>query len=175
VLDPFLLSKWVADSYIRGFLPISPFSQTAVDRRNSFRNVVQQSTVQGAATRSSRELRTTVQSVGSFLARHLWIWPIIAITFLWIIGIWVHSSIVSTMKDSLRSEMQTLLQVETAMLETWLADQESNAESLANNINVRMMSFTGQQHQCQDDVIGNIGRRPSHYVDDPIGQVADAQ
>lgn len=45
------------------------------------------------------------------------------------------------MKNSLRSELQTLLQVETAMLETWLADQESNAESLANNINVRTMAL----------------------------------
>ena len=45
------------------------------------------------------------------------------------------------MKNSLQSELQTLLEVETAMLETWLADQEGNAESLANNINVRMMSL----------------------------------
>jgi len=45
------------------------------------------------------------------------------------------------MKNSLQSELQTLLEVETAMLKTWLADQEGNAESLANNINVRMMSL----------------------------------
>ena len=45
------------------------------------------------------------------------------------------------MKNSLQSELQTLLEVETAMLKTWLSDQEGNAESLANNINVRMMSL----------------------------------
>ena len=92
-------------------------------------------------TWNSHTIGQTFRSTGSFLTKHIWVWPIIGITLLTLIGLLVHSSIVTTMKSSLRSELKTLLEVETAMLETWLAAQESNAESMANNINVRMLTL----------------------------------
>jgi serine/threonine protein kinase len=71
------------------------------------------------------------------LKKQLWIWPIIAVVLLAIIGYAIRAAIERTMKASLRSELQTLVSVEQSMLETWLKVQESNAESLANDQQVR--------------------------------------
>jgi nitrate reductase NapE component len=64
-----------------------------------------------------------------FLQKQLWIWPIIAVVLLAAIGFGIRSAIERTMKENLRSELQTLLSVEQSMLETWLKVQEANAES----------------------------------------------
>jgi serine/threonine protein kinase len=82
-----------------------------------------------------------MRETGHFVTRHIWVWPIAATLLLALIGWKVHHAIESTTKEGLRSELQTLLDVETAMLKTWLAAQESNAESLANSINIRSMTL----------------------------------
>jgi eukaryotic-like serine/threonine-protein kinase len=74
-----------------------------------------------------------------FLKKQLWIWPIIAVVVLAVIGFAVKSAIERTMQASLKSELQTLLSVERSMLETWLKVQESNAETLANDPQVRRL------------------------------------
>ena len=45
------------------------------------------------------------------------------------------------MRANLASELQTLLDAETAMLETWLATQISNAETLANDRQIRQTVY----------------------------------
>lgn len=79
----------------------------------------------------------TVSRTGLFLKKQLWIWPIIAVLVLAVIGYAMKSAIESTIQDSLRSQLQTLLSVERSMLETWLKVQQANAESLANDEQVR--------------------------------------
>ena len=79
----------------------------------------------------------TVTRTGLFLKKQLWIWPIIAVVILSVVGLWVRHAIESTMKENLRSELQTLLAAETAMLEKWFEVQSSNAESAANNLPFR--------------------------------------
>src|SRR4051812_40256396 len=74
---------------------------------------------------------------GLMLKRQLWIWPIIAVVLLAIIGYSVSRSIQQTMEDNLRSELGTLLNVERSMLEKWFKVQESSAQTLANNQEVR--------------------------------------
>src|SRR6185295_5058716 len=71
------------------------------------------------------------------LKKQLWIWPIIAVVLLAGIGFGIRIAIERTMKASLRSQLQTLLSVEKSMVETWLKVQESNAESLANDQQIR--------------------------------------
>src|SRR5262245_43972981 len=71
------------------------------------------------------------------LKKQLWIWPIIAVVVLAIIGYSVSSLIHRTMEDNLRSELTTLLTVEKSMLEKWLKVQEAAAVSLANNPDIR--------------------------------------
>ena len=61
----------------------------------------------------------TITRTGVFLRKQIWIWPILAVVLLSIVGLGVRHAIVNTMENGLRSELQTLLDVETAMLETW--------------------------------------------------------
>ena len=58
----------------------------------------------------------TVSRTALLLKRQIWIWPIIAVVLLSAIGLAVRHAIETTMKDGLRSELQTLLDIETAML-----------------------------------------------------------
>jgi len=82
----------------------------------------------------------TVYRTRLFLKKQLWIWPIIAFVLLLAIGWVVSGAIERTMKENLRSELQTLLSVEQSMVETWLKVQEANAESLANDQQIRTIA-----------------------------------
>src|SRR5262245_8414968 len=79
----------------------------------------------------------TISHTGLFFKRQLWIWPIIAIVLLACVGMGIRVAIERTMKASLRSQLQTLLGGERSMVETWLKVQEQNAESLANDQQIR--------------------------------------
>jgi hypothetical protein len=92
---------------------------------------------QAHMTWASTSIGRSVTRTGMFLKKQLWVWPIIAIVILSIVGFAVRSAIESTMKANLRSGLSTLLEVEKSMLETWLDVQTSNAETLANDLNVR--------------------------------------
>jgi serine/threonine protein kinase len=79
----------------------------------------------------------SISRTGLLLKKQLWVWPIIAIVLLAVVGVGIHTGIARTMKASLRSQLQTLLGVERSMVETWLKVQEQNAESLANDQQIR--------------------------------------
>jgi hypothetical protein len=91
----------------------------------------------GHMTFAKSSVGRTMSRAGTFLKRELWVWPIIAVVVLAIVGFGARRSIESTMKSNLESGLQTLLDVEVAMLETWLSVQASNAESMANSFEVR--------------------------------------
>jgi hypothetical protein len=74
---------------------------------------------------------------GVFLKRQIWLWPIIATVILAALGFGVRRAIEATIKEGLRSQLQTLLDVQTAMLENWFKTQSSNATTLANDAQVR--------------------------------------
>lgn len=88
-------------------------------------------------TWASRSFSGTVTKTRAFLGRQLWVWPIIAVTLLLFIGWGVHGSIERTMEGNLRSQLNTLLEVEVAMLRTWLDAHENNAGSVAGDTEVR--------------------------------------
>ena len=79
----------------------------------------------------------SLKGSGSFLKRNLWAWPILGVVLLTAGGLAVRSAIESTMRENLRSQLGTLLDVEVAMLETWFRGQESTARSAANAADVR--------------------------------------
>jgi len=79
----------------------------------------------------------TISRTGVFLKGQIWIWPILAVVLLSLIGLLVRGAIESTIRESLKSQLQTVVDLEAAMLDTWYGVQRSNAESLANNIDVR--------------------------------------
>jgi serine/threonine protein kinase len=83
----------------------------------------------------------TISRTQLFLRRQIWIWPIIAVVVLSLIGLAVRSAIESTMRESLLSQLSTVLHLETSMLETWFKVQTSNAESAANSLAVRKLAY----------------------------------
>ena len=92
---------------------------------------------QAHMTFSQSSLGNTVRRTRQFLTKQFWVWPIIAVIVLSIAGYVVSSSINRTMRNSLQSELTTLLNVERAMLEKWFKVQESSALTLANDQQVR--------------------------------------
>ncbi len=88
-------------------------------------------------TWAARSVSHTLTSTRLFLKKQLWLWPIIAVVLLSTLGFVVHRAIESTMKANLQSELQTLLGVERAMVERWMATQERNAEAMANDAETR--------------------------------------
>src|SRR6185295_5734376 len=82
-------------------------------------------------------LGRTMSRTALLFKKQLWIWPIVAIVLLAIVGYAVSSSIHQTMENTLRSQLQTLLTVERSMLEKWLKVQESSALTLANSRPIR--------------------------------------
>jgi len=96
---------------------------------------------QAHMTWASTSMGRSVTRTGILLKKNLWVWPVIAVVILSIIGVFVRSAIESTMKENLRSQLQVLLTAETAMLEKWFLVQCSHAETAANDIPVRETIF----------------------------------
>jgi serine/threonine protein kinase len=79
----------------------------------------------------------TISQTGLLLKKQLWVFPVAAVVVLLIVHFFVRRSIENTMKANLASQLQTLLNTESAMLETWLQVQESNATTLAADQRIR--------------------------------------
>ena len=91
-------------------------------------------------TWASRTISSTVTRTRQFLGGRIWVWPIIAVGLLLAIGWGVHGAIEQTMEDNLRSELETLRDVEVEVLRTWLSAQEQNAMSVACDVEVRRLT-----------------------------------
>ncbi|HJQ80364.1 MAG TPA: serine/threonine protein kinase [Lacipirellulaceae bacterium] len=83
----------------------------------------------------------SISRTGLFLKRQIWIWPIIAVVLLSLIGLFVRQAIETTMRNGLKSQLQTVVDLEAAMLKSWYQVQRSNAESLANNVDIRQTVY----------------------------------
>lgn len=92
-------------------------------------------------TWASRSMSQSMTRAGVFLKRQLWVWPIVAIIVLSAIGFFVKSSIESTIQGNLKSGLETLVNVEVSMLETFYRVNQSNANALANDTQVRALVY----------------------------------
>lgn len=88
-------------------------------------------------TWGSKSISRSLSRTGMFLKTQLWIWPIFAIVAMSLLAYGVGSAIEATMKENLKSQLQTLLNVEVAMIENWLHVQTSNCTALSNDLTVR--------------------------------------
>ncbi|NOX54653.1 MAG: serine/threonine protein kinase [Planctomycetes bacterium] len=88
-------------------------------------------------TWGGRSFERSLSSTGRFIQRQFWLWPLLAVLVLASIGFWVRRAIEQTMRDSLRSQLTTLLATETAMLKKWFEVQRKLAETMANDPEVR--------------------------------------
>ncbi len=115
---------------VLGVLMIPKFWQSSTSSAASRQKVAHMTFARTSVGRTFSKTRV-------LLKRQLWLWPLIAILLLSIIGFSVHRSIESTMKASLESQLKTLLNVEIAMLTNWYEVQSSQAEAIANNSALR--------------------------------------
>jgi eukaryotic-like serine/threonine-protein kinase len=83
----------------------------------------------------------TISRTGVFLKKQIWIWPILAVIVLSLIGLVVRRQIESTMREGLRSQLQTVVDLEADRLNAWYQVQKSNADALARNINIRQAVY----------------------------------
>jgi eukaryotic-like serine/threonine-protein kinase len=82
----------------------------------------------------------SVTRARQFLSQRLWVWPILAVLLLLAIGWGVHGAIERTMRDNLCSQLETLRDVEVAMLRTWLTGHQKNATSVAGDTEIRQLT-----------------------------------
>ncbi|MCC7476791.1 MAG: serine/threonine protein kinase [Pirellulales bacterium] len=83
----------------------------------------------------------TISRTGVFLKRQIWLWPILAVLLLSVIGLYVRHSIESTIRAGLRSQLETIVELESSMLDSWSRVQSSNAQSLANSLDIRQSVY----------------------------------
>ena len=122
---------------------------------NPFQLLSRRSTNQAARrnahmTWASRSMSQSMTRAGVFFKRQLWAWPIAAIVVLSGIGFFVKSSIEQTIQGNLESSLETLVNVEVSMLENFYRVQQSNANALANDSQVRELVY-----QLVDDRLEN--------------------
>ena len=72
--------------------------------------------VQGHITFGATSVGRSLSRTGLLLKKQLWIWPIIAVVLLAAVGYGIRTAIERTMKENLRSQLVTLLNVERSML-----------------------------------------------------------
>ncbi len=109
-------------------------------KRNPLLSSKRRSAAPAHMTWASRTLSATVSRTRKYLTRRMWVWPIIAVALLLAIGWAVHGAIERTMNENLRSELETLRDVEVEVLRTWLVAQEKNAMSVACDVEVRRLT-----------------------------------
>jgi serine/threonine protein kinase len=92
-------------------------------------------------TWASRSMSQSMTRAGVFFKRQLWAWPIAAIIVLSAIGFFVKKSIEETIQGNLKSGLETLVNVEVSMLETFYRVHQSSANGLANDSQVRDLVY----------------------------------
>lgn len=95
------------------------------------------STERARLTWAEKSVTHTITHTALFLRRQLWIWPVIAVVLLSIVGFSVRRAIETTMRQNVDSELNILLDVELAIVRNWLSLQQKNAEALANDTELR--------------------------------------
>lgn len=83
----------------------------------------------------------SVSRTGLFLKRQLWVFPLAAMVALAAIGFGVRVAIERTMKANLGSQLETVRDIQAAMLENWFRTQASNAATQANSESVRTLVY----------------------------------
>lgn len=81
----------------------------------------------------SLSLSGTVQTVGRFVRRQLWVWPILAAVLFGGVGWWVHATVEATLRREMAATLQTILKADVTALRTWMEEQAANAQILTLN------------------------------------------
>jgi hypothetical protein len=72
-----------------------------------------------------------------WLARHLWLWPLLGALLIGLVGFWGHRRVESTMRAELGQHLQTVLDADVAALRLWFSEKEFDAKSFAADVRIR--------------------------------------
>jgi eukaryotic-like serine/threonine-protein kinase len=72
-----------------------------------------------------------------FASKRLWVWPLVAAMVLAALAWWLRASIEATLRESLVSQLQTVLEADVTALDLWFKSQESTAEAVAGDPEIR--------------------------------------
>lgn len=133
------------------------------------RSLSSRATGQAHLTFGQTSVGRTFSRTRLLLKRQLWIWPILAVVMLAVVGYGIRTAIEQTMQRSLQSQLETLLTVERSMLETYLRIQETNAQSLANDQQVREVAA---QLLAATQPVVDDGSEPAAAATKPAASVA---
>jgi len=111
----------------------------------------------------------TISRTGLLLRKQMWIFPVLAVVVFLIMRQFVHGAIESTMKANVASQLDGLLKVEAAMLETWLKIQESNASTQAGDQEVREVVY-----QLLEKLTGNRPQRGDAGNSDVVAELRES-
>jgi len=78
-----------------------------------------------------------ITRVPQLLARHLWVWPLLAAVVLGAVGFWVRTRVEGATRAELASRLQTLLNADVAALRLWFSEREADARSVASDLTIQ--------------------------------------
>jgi eukaryotic-like serine/threonine-protein kinase len=78
-----------------------------------------------------------ITAVPQMLARHLWVWPLLAALVLGAVGFWVRTRVEGATRAELASRLQTLLNADVAALRLWFSEREADARSVASDLAIQ--------------------------------------
>jgi serine/threonine protein kinase len=117
-------------------------------------------------TWAGRSLSQSVSRAGVFFRKQVWVWPIVAVVVLSLAGLVVRHAIETTIRGNLTSGLQTLVNVEAAMLDSYFKIQKSTAETLANDSHVRQIAY--KLLQVEQASINASPAEPNHGEQVPV-------
>ncbi len=87
-------------------------------------------------TRESDSFRL-IQTAMQTMQQRVWLWPVLAIIILTITGGVIQTLLKSTLEQNVRSQLQTLLDLEASMLRQWIVSQTTSTESVADDLRLQ--------------------------------------
>lgn len=120
-------------------------------------------------TWASRSISYSISRTSGFLRTQLWIWPIIAVLVLGSVGVLTKSLVESTIRTNLSSGLQSLVKLESAMLEKWFLVQQANAEQLASSQPVRKAAYPLLVAPATQDQLDSPDQAPHRELQKHLG------
>ncbi len=88
-------------------------------------------------SKASGVLSRTMRTTALLFRRQLWVWPLLALVLMIVLGVWVRRAIERPLKENLRNELTTVLEAENAAVQIWIAEQKRYLETIARDVSLR--------------------------------------
>lgn len=89
---------------------------------------------------TSKGSKSQALSASSVFSRHrLWIWPLVAALALSALAWWLRTTVEATLRESLASQLQTVLNADVAALDLWFKSQQSTVMGIAGDPEVESL------------------------------------